>query len=173
MSLRSLPFPLLVLVLLLLDGNRHARRRHTRLLVCQTAEDVSVTAGVHHLGSLHRRRSLSTSILVLIPFPLPFLLLVVILVLVLFDQRPFPDHDQAIRHGTRTPRTCRGLQRTSEHLADGAVLEDGLLHRAQVCVGTSTANVVIRPGVVAALTGEEEEGGRGEGDQSTAEWRVP
>ena len=146
MSLRSVPFPLLVLVLVLLGGNRHARRGQSRLLVCQTEEDVGVTAGMHHLRSLHRRRCVSTSILVLIPFPFPFLLLVVILILILLDQRPLPDHDQAICHGTRTPRTCRGLQRTSEHLADGAVLEDGLLHRARVCVRTSTTIVVIRAG---------------------------
>ena len=118
LSLRSLPFPLLVLVLVLLGGNRHARRGQSRLLVCQTEEDVGVTAGMHHLRSLHRRRSVSTSILVLIPFPFPFLLLVVILILVLLNQRPLSDHDQAIRHGTRTPRTCRGLQRTSEHLME-------------------------------------------------------
>ena len=144
LSLRSLPFPLLVLVLVLLGGNRHAWRGQSRLLVCQTEEDVGVTAGMHHLRSLHRRRSVSTSILVLIPFPFPFLLLVVILILDLLDQRPLPDHDQAICHGTRTPRTCRGLQRTSEHLADGAVLEDGLLHRVRV--RTSTSIVVIRAG---------------------------
>ena len=83
MSLRSLPFPLLVLVLVLLGGNRHARRGQSRLLVCQMEEDVGVTAGMHHLRSLHRRRSVSTSILVLILFPFPFLLLVVILILVL------------------------------------------------------------------------------------------
>ena len=85
MSLRSLPFPLLVLVLVLLGGNRHARRGQSRLLVCQTEEDVGVTAGMHHLRSLHRRRSVSTSILILILFPFPFLLLVVILILVLLN----------------------------------------------------------------------------------------
>ena len=46
-SLRSFPVPLLLLLLLLLDGNSHARRGQARLLVCQTAEDVGVTAGVH------------------------------------------------------------------------------------------------------------------------------
>ena len=110
-----------MLVLVLLGGNRHARRGQSRLLVCQTEEDVGVTAGMHHLRSLHRRRSVSTSILVLIPFPSPLLLLLAKFVLVLVDQR-----------------------RTSEHLADG--LEDGLLHRARVRVGTSTTIVVIRAG---------------------------
>ena len=145
LSLRSLPVPLLLLVLL--DDNRHAQRGQARLLVCQTAEVVGVTAGVHHIRSLHRRRSLSTSILVLIPFP--------------FFSCSWWSYSfsSSSTNGpslttTRPFATAPGLPERAEgcsapvsiSLMERAELEDGLLHCARVRVGTSTAIDVIRAG---------------------------